>query len=358
MKAFRMSAVSALFFLLFYGKGISQTGSEMAKARADMAVPDAPAFKILEVEPSNIMRPSNLREVGLSLSNFLLGGGVLPKAFAAELSPGLLLGNVTLDRYQKSPFWYRMRISAGTKTSSNGATDLAIGLRFTFQDESDLRSDQIIQGVILNAARAINDIETEDQKQLPADYYFPSDSSNAKSEKSASAFKASRQSQISGYEAAIVRARDKAKKESWNKPIFEAGLAAVGSSKDSLAKNLLASRYGVWLTRGFSLFGQNDQTLLGFKGLLGRNSKGELTQGEGSFAFRSYYGENSEKGFVEADWTFNSEMSPSFSFRIGGEIDIANGFWVDASFGVMKKGIDDSKIVTSLNFRIATPELR
>lgn len=357
MKVLRKYNLVTVFLLLCCEKGISQTADDISKARADMAVPDAPAFKILDVDPNNIMRSSNLREVGLSVSNFLLGGGVLPKAFAAELSPGLLMGRVSLDGYQKNPFWYRFRISAGSKTASNGATDLAIGFRFTFQDESDLRTNKDLEKRILNSARAINDIETEALKQIPADPFLD-DSSKAQADSLYDAFKASKQSQISGYEAEIVSVRDKAKKESWNKPILEAGLAVVGNSKDSLAKNLLASKYGVWITRGFSVFGQNDQTLIGLKGLLGRNTNGELKQGEGSLALRYYYGENSEKGFLEADWTFNSEMNPAYSVSIGGELDVANGFWLDASFGMIKKGVDDPKITSSLNIRIATPELK
>ncbi len=345
-----------LLILMFVGTAVSQTSGGLEKARADLAVPDAPAFKILEADPSNIMRPGNLREVGFAVSNFLLSKGTLPQAYAMELSPGLLLSDVSLSKYQKNPFWYRFRLSVATTSGQNGGTDLAVGLRFTFVDETDLRTDTVLQRTILNAARALNDIEVNALKRLPADYPFLSDSLRAVADKDYDDFKATQQALVAGYDAAIVRSRDEAKKKAWNKSIVELGLAIVGSSKDSLAKNLLASRLGLWATGGFALFGAHDQTLIGMKASLGRDAAGALKQAEGSVALRSYYGENTGKGFLEADWTLKKAEAPAYLVSAGGELDLANGIWVEATLGLVKRGAEDPKISTSFNIKVATPE--
>ncbi|MBI1928035.1 hypothetical protein HYR99_27805 [Candidatus Poribacteria bacterium] len=129
--------------------------NDLSKAyRVDFAVPDSPAFKVLGVDPSNTLRPSSVRELLVGTSDFMGKDGALtiPKNFAAEFAPILLIGgkNLTLRDYQKHPYLYRLRVSAATKreetanqdvNQENGTpTELGLGLRVSIIDKSDPRT--------------------------------------------------------------------------------------------------------------------------------------------------------------------------------------------------------------------------
>ena len=59
----------------------------------DFAVPDAPAFQLVHVHPSQILRPSSVRTFAFSASNLthLTRGVSIPQTSALELSPGLVI---------------------------------------------------------------------------------------------------------------------------------------------------------------------------------------------------------------------------------------------------------------------------
>src|ERR1700748_2857962 len=68
------------------------------------AVPDIPAFKALGLDPSNILRPSEVKDFALALGSFRNKGNfVVPKNLAAEVAPALLIKPwYTLADYQKN----------------------------------------------------------------------------------------------------------------------------------------------------------------------------------------------------------------------------------------------------------------
>ena len=92
--------------------------------QVDFAIPDAPAFKLLNSEPSSILRPTTVRELTTTFSNFVQNGSSLtiPNAIAIEFSPGLLVSGQTLslDAYRKLDWWYRLRVSGATLRRTDG----------------------------------------------------------------------------------------------------------------------------------------------------------------------------------------------------------------------------------------------
>ena len=115
--------------------------------RMNYSVPDAPAFKLLDTDPSNVLKPTSVRELAIGLSDFLRSDNsiVLPQSFAVEFSPGLLIGGktLTLAGYRKHPALYRTRLSIATNRPEDAAaaTTVAFGIRVTQIDQSDLRTD-------------------------------------------------------------------------------------------------------------------------------------------------------------------------------------------------------------------------
>ena len=64
----------------------------LEKVKLGFAVPDIPAFKALGLDPSNILRPSEAKELALTLGSFRSDGDfIIPKNMAVEIAPALLI---------------------------------------------------------------------------------------------------------------------------------------------------------------------------------------------------------------------------------------------------------------------------
>ena len=76
---------------LVNSEGKVNTSSPVKDFRLNFAVPESPAFKLLEVDQSKILRPASLRELGVALSEFTGTDNIalnIPKAFANRILPG------------------------------------------------------------------------------------------------------------------------------------------------------------------------------------------------------------------------------------------------------------------------------
>ncbi len=241
----------------------------------DYAIPESPAFKLLGSNPDNILKPTSVRTVALSVGNyFLSSGSTIPKSLAVEISPLLFNGNVSLYDYNKNKFWYRFRFSLGTSTLSNGGYGVAEGIRFTIVDRSDLRTDKELdvffgqylqkdaeaksKAIALYAAQ--NDINTNDVFRKLGDEEHPDTVLQNRIKKISLQFLSDRFADPS----ALSAYRAHRKQELWNASILEVGAAALQTSSDSLVKNLHLSQVGFWSTAGFPL-GKKGQLLFGAK---------------------------------------------------------------------------------------------
>jgi hypothetical protein len=59
---------------------VSDTSIKPGWANLDYYIPESPAFKILGTDPNNILKPTSVRKVALSVGDyFFTSGSVLPK---------------------------------------------------------------------------------------------------------------------------------------------------------------------------------------------------------------------------------------------------------------------------------------
>ena len=89
-----------LILSLIVASALSQNLPQMAQELApNYAVPDAPAFNILNENPDNILKPSSVKDMGIAFADFLGEDEriTLPKAFALEFSPALLINGKNLS---------------------------------------------------------------------------------------------------------------------------------------------------------------------------------------------------------------------------------------------------------------------
>src|SRR5688572_1826337 len=140
---------------------------DLFKMRADFTVPESPAFKLVDIDESAILRPASVRELALAFSSFTDstdGGFRLPKSIGIEVAPWLAAKSRTLTRGKYgNPKWtwlYRLRVSGAVHTSEGARRphEIAGGLRFTFLDDGDSRLDTVLKNRILAILPRIADV--------------------------------------------------------------------------------------------------------------------------------------------------------------------------------------------------------
>ncbi len=324
-------------------------------ARVDMAVPDAPAFTILEADQGTLLRPGPVREISVTAVDYYGGQGTGHNAAAIELSPGLLLGDVTLGKYHRNPFLYRARISFASSIDGTVRSGAA-GVRFTILDESDLRMDTVLEKELLILGHRMNILTEKCSDSLP-DSLIDTDP-----EEYNRLLRACTDSSESGIrqllEMRIMSARENARTHLWNRPIAEAGLAVKGRQGDGPDAALYADRFAVWMTGGWPIFGEKGQALIGVRGGLARDSSGNSYHGDVLAAVRCYAGSNQFKGYLEWNIFAGAGRRPQEGIRCGGELRVSNGIWMSADIGYVFEGSGGRMTGNSIAVHVTAQEGR
>lgn len=335
-----------LFVALLAGSGSGQEAGPMraADARLNFAVPDAPAFAILNYSPSVIIRPTTTREIALAIADFVRGGSVLPRAFAAEFSPGLLIGgrNLTINSYNEQPFWYRTRVSVASRSAddNSGRTQASFGLRFTLLDEADPRTDpkflDSLATIALNINRAIGRsvLETPPTGTGPVIVDNPD---------------------VQALELELQQLRVQQREERWNANVTEVAAAIRFGSADSLARNARSEKYQAWLAGAFRVQ-QWGQFVFNLTGSLERNAAGVMDSTGIAMNARFYFGSNELKVYGEGQITAIGSSPALYLFTLGGEFNPLSSFWLEFSSGFEKSGRNPAVIRTSFHVRWSLPE--
>ena len=289
--------------------------------RTDFAVPDAPAFLLLDVEPSTIVRPTTVRELAGSVSGFASSGHLsLPRAFAIEFAPALLIGGKTLrlDKYQKHPTLYRLRLSAATRRpeDSGSPTRIAVGLRVALIDQADLRTNANYIDTVTAIATKINDIydNARDRVGPPPK---PIELTSAEEDS------------IAALQAPLTGLWENKK---WNARVLDVAAGMVARGQDSLGRDLRSTQLAAWATLGTG-FGSWGQLLLGGKIASVRDSVTDDFGAKGDLAGRFYVGTNRYKFFAEVGATWQSGTD-EWLLNGGGEARLIRGGWVSFSAGL------------------------
>lgn len=349
-----------------------------ANYKLDFAVPDAPAFTVLEPGPSEILRPATVRDLTLAASDFLseTSGLAIPAAFAAEFSPGLLIGGrrLSLQRYRATPWLYRLRVSVATGRDASGSapTRMALGVRLPLVDGADLRTSAAGREYarqLTGLAEDMVDVRQQVQDELVRVLAQGPDAATAPivaqevadalvdaetmaervailaegaglSEVEAEAFldwftsaPLRRTGELAEREERLKHLRKALEEGTWNETVLEVAAAALGEAADSTGRGLTDTRYALWGTGGLGL-GRWGQLLVGLQGAWERQPESRRFDGTGSLAARVYAGSNWLKGFVEASGSVSDREKPRWLLNGGGEVRPVRGFWATFSAGV------------------------
>lgn len=317
----------------------------------NFAVPDLPAFNALDVEPSNLLRPSTPKDFSIVTDEFYNGTNIIiPKTIAVELAPITLMryNKLTLNDYQKNPVLYNSRISIGTLRDSTNVSRISIGLRTTLINKGDIKNDKNLKKVmdyLRDKNKSRNEYIDKELKRLgKTDIEFANDEELQK-EINASFEKI----YLAKNDSLTTLIQDYKKNKLWNAEKLDVAIAFVGSSPDSIAKNIEYNSFSIWITYARPI-GENGQFLIG--GNVNFNKLDSVNYTNFSLPARIYVGTNEIKGFVEGQYLYKQhEKSNNAILRLGCEYNLYKGLWADFSAGMYKDFTSNSSKFIS-NFRL------
>lgn len=362
----------------------------------DFVVPDMPAFKALNTNPSDILRPADVKKFALSLSPFYSNGtAVIPKHFAVEFAPWKLASSKwTLASYNTNPLkriLYNSSFSLGAiEDSTDFPSKLGTGARLTIISK---RGDILYQAhaVIprMQAAMAtyqtltnywVTDVVKPPIGDRPTYYQNHKKAFRSylsKLEKSLQANPNTTLQQL--YDAFItsigtehkLTATDLAnaietlalgidefiaayKEENWNASRFDFATAWVGESGSN---ELAASQFSstkVWLTWAIRAH-KNGQLLVSTQYAHPRMVD-NVRMTKWSSNLRYYAGTQAFRGFLETQYKVekHTPIEKSILVNVGAELRIGSRFWITASGGLnnyLSEAEPVNKLLSSIDLK-------
>ena len=363
MKRTLIAVVAAYLSIVASAHAQKRVDFNAKTIQGDFAVPEAPALLMLGVAKSKLLRPMSVQELTSNLASGSDGFSVLPKAFGVEFSPAMLRhgGKLSIGEYQQNPMMYRARLSfAGNRDSANKRSQLALGLRVSLNDKSDLRTNN----EVLAAFDSLTSIRVDSMRahalalaanHLPlfGPYTDAQKKRVAEIEKQVSdSLHEALKDRLPRAIAELKRAKEDAM---WNADVLDIAVGLKASAKDSVAHKSRYDGAAAWLTKGWRL-GSASQFLLGVRNAYERIDDDNRMGYNGDVVTRFYMGSNTAKVSAEAQATGRDGKKPAWSFRVGGEIETGRSIWIDYAAGWLAKGsLRDGTPTHTVKFNLAPP---
>ncbi len=312
--------------------------------KVDFAIPDAPAFKLLDVDQSAILRPQTARDLVMALDGFRGSGNsfVVPRQLGVEFSPGLLVGGgqLTIASYDARKYLYSTRFSGATSRDSLNRGQMAAGVRFSFVDEQDIRSKGGggSDTAVTRLTQRVLDVYVAARRRAG-----PPPAPIA----------------LDQAETALVKAvsdsiRQYWAERYWNANALEVAFGGRARSADSLGHDPRLDEAAFWLTYANGLQGWG-QLLLGARLGSSRDSSGSF-HAANAFSARMYVGSNALKAFVEGQQSLSTGSVAQWLANSGVELRVPNVGWIDASAGYASNPDGGrAKLISSFTFKAAVP---
>ena len=352
------------------------------------AVPASPAFKLVEVQESAILRPGNFQQLSAALGNFTGGSNSfqLPKEVGIEVAPFFLARGrtLTLPQYAARDGLYRFRVSAAVKRGdgAGGPTDLAVGFRFAPVDGSDPRTNTTIIARVTAINTVINDICVARIARRPPTARSQNDFGGVvncadprgdvpRLKKALAALKPTdtayvrTDSALREAEAVTKEADEQIKQQldllekawtdtAWNKRALEFAVGAAARTRDSLGTAPWFRTASAWLSAAWpvDVWGQ---FVGGLNATAGRDSAGASTRVTSTAAAGFYVGGNRYKGFLEAQGSVK-ESKGGGQATVGAELFLVDGLWAHLRTGWQREpGDAKGRLVTRFTVRTKFP---
>lgn len=346
--------------------------------RLNFAIPDHPAFNLLTTQPSEILRPSNIKALSAMVSNFNNGSSfTIPKSLGLEISPLLLVNNkLKPSDYYRNNTWLKtmesIRISIGTEldASNKSARSMALGFRISLENDKEINDDPYYQTLVSQSLRKRINL----RKKLENDYLIENkliESALTDEDLARRELYISKELEIQlakeskNLKTEISTYRETFKAANWNNKRWDLAVACKYKSPDSLAKNARVTNFSFWSTwaspvgkYGQILYGTNVSLLR--KDTLDKDNTFRFVKKyvEISFPLRIYLGKNEFKGYFELQYKFiESAGTNNLWYNLGAEVSLRDGIWVVFSAGYRKDlTTNTSDLISNFSLRYTIPE--
>jgi len=350
-----MKKLQISLLLLFFTTIMWAQNDTIGWGTLDYKVPESPAFNLLGNQPNNILEPTSVRSIVVSIGNYFLSSGsaVIPKNIGVEIAPLLLSPSVTLNDYIKTPFLYRMRISAASNILSNGTYQIAEGLRFTLIDKSDPRTDKVFMSKLYESCTSMSEAVQKAIHKYRKEHPHEACPSYKSSDTTGCSKTITKMAQgyMNNNDSINIR-RAQRKKDLWNATIWELGIAAMQQSPDSLISRAKLSKVGLWSTYGTG-FGKNDQLLIGCS--FGMVDSLHAWYPKLSVGSRYYYGKNELRAFAQAEYTHINNLN-TVTASTGIVFNVTNGVWGQFTLNFIIDFKGNVSFVPGFNIGLGTAE--
>ncbi len=395
----KKSLLLFLFFITLQSHAQDLDSLTLSELKINFAVPDLPAFKTLGSEPSNLLRPSTAKALATSFSPFYDHQKiVVPKAFAMEISPALLInankGPVQLITYAKNAWINSFRISLGTATVGDTGRNLSLGVRITPIDKSDPLADvdfiknisehlklyrlsenvykrKFAESIIDSVKQWANQNQQPDNLDSIVDWDYFLDQKISHGADADTIWKyryeAYKETHFSDsykdFDLWIVKEKEDRKKYNWNATKLDFAAAILSSSPDSLVKNVEFSKAQLWVTYAHKA-GKSGEFLMGVTATVFKNSIDTIesqrnkTYSSVSVPMRYLIGTNRVKGFVEFQYSYETKAKISNTLiDLGAELNLIDGLWVNLTGGLTNFSHGGKTALTgNMNVKLTLPE--
>jgi hypothetical protein len=331
---------------------------DLFKMRADFTVPESPAFKLVDVDESAILRPASVRELAVAFSSFTDstdGGLRLPKSVGIEVAPWLAAKSRTVKRpeYARRAWLYRFRVSGAVHTSEGARRphELGGGLRFTFLDDADIRLDTILEKRILVILERIADVHTAAARRCLRER-------PAEECRGVVRLTVAEQEEVAAVEREITAASDDRAQELWNARSVHVALAFSGKAADTLGNGLRSNVLSAWASAALPT-SRGTQLLVGTRGGWMRDTATGERKNRIDGSARFYVGGGHYRGFVEGQIGAeqDQEFTPWF-LNSGAEVRLSNSVWAQGSAGYERGSHGEQpRLTTRFALRGAVPKL-
>lgn len=340
-----MRRISLLILLLSSSFIFSQEKPDLAKNyNLNFAVPDHPAFFILDNNPSNIIKPGNSMELfSVMAANVLSNNSfIIPKDLSLEFAPAQLLGynKITFEDYNKKRALYDLKISIGAKSMQkmDSLSNLAFGLRLTWVNKAS------VNAVFKNVRERIMAKDKFREKLEKEGVKF---GDKLISQEGMAMDDAMQKYVDKLYEEETKNQASESKDEFWNKFKFETSMAVKYSSPDTLITSIGFSKFCIWNSIALPI-GKSAQLLIGANYSVSRNDTLRYTKTDTSgfkidtlkyfkhlpnLSARLYAGSNMIKAFVEGSAKYNTDRQMIYTLNAGAEFNIKDGIWAVLNTG-------------------------
>jgi hypothetical protein len=353
---------------------------DLGKLKLNFAVPDMPAFNVLGTEPSNLLRPSTPKELAVSFSEFFQNSRfIIPKAFALEVSPSLLInskkGPQQLKHYIDHQVINSLRVSIGTSVDtvlSPSGRSSGIGARISLINKGDFprevmqqiadrlrifrkQIEEHFEGefAVRNGIDTANVVDWEAKlREEPLRSKFDKELADTASNMAQAEFMRD-----------IKAIKERYKRDHWNDEKLDVAVALLASSPDSLIKKLRFNRASFWLTYAAKM-GSSGQLLLGIYAYTSKDltDTNKETMNKSyqyiSIPVRYFLGTNRVKAFAETQYSYvGREEAHKVLVNLGSELNVTDGFWFTFYGGMdYNSKVGKASFVTSLNLKVTLPE--